>query len=92
MHAQAPPLLLLFSHVLHARVRFCLFFLVGWWLQVKKHVMDEHAKLNTTTKVDLYSEHGGRPWVTNVDHPNYVAGRKATKEVRPLCVCVCVCV
>jgi len=24
--------------------------------------------------------HGGRPWVTDVNHPNYVAGRLAVKE------------
>ncbi|EGD79924.1 CNDP dipeptidase 2 [Salpingoeca rosetta] len=49
--------------------------------KVEKHVLAEHAKLNSTTKVSLTSEHGGKPWVANFDHPNYVAGRKATKEV-----------
>lgn len=30
-------------------------------------------------KVSLF--HGGKPWSENPDHPNYIAGRKATKHV-----------
>jgi nonspecific dipeptidase len=25
--------------------------------------------------------HGGRPWTADPNHPNYLAGRKATKHV-----------
>lgn len=28
--------------------------------------------------------HGGKPWVSDVNHPNYVAGRKATKTGEPM--------
>jgi nonspecific dipeptidase len=49
--------------------------------QVTAHVNAEFAKLGSTNKISVTCGHGGKPWVSDVNHPNYLAGRKATQLV-----------
>ncbi|OAD52750.1 Cytosolic non-specific dipeptidase [Eufriesea mexicana] len=39
------------------------------------------ANRGSPNKFNVIMGHGGRTWTENPDHPNYVAGRKATKHV-----------
>lgn len=39
------------------------------------------AKRDSPNKVRAYMEHGGRPWVSDPNHENFVAGRLATEHV-----------
>ncbi len=48
---------------------------------VREYLAAEFAKLGTTNKLTVSMENPGRPWLSDVDHPNYVAGRKATQRV-----------
>jgi nonspecific dipeptidase len=41
----------------------------------------EFAKLGSTNKCTVSCGHGGRPWVADFNHPNFMAGREATKQV-----------
>ena len=45
------------------------------------YVNKKWAEYGSPNKLNAFMFHGGRCWVSNPDHPNYVAGRKATKMV-----------
>lgn len=40
-----------------------------------------HAKSGSPNTVNVTHVHGGKPWVSDFNHPHYLAGRKATKLV-----------
>jgi Cys-Gly metallodipeptidase DUG1 len=48
---------------------------------VEKYLEEEFAKLNTKNKLTISAEHGGKPWVENFQHWNYVAAANATEAV-----------
>lgn len=52
--------------------------------KVEKQVVDylnaEFAKLKSPNKMKAFMFHGGRPWVTDPNHENYVAARKAIQH------------
>ncbi|KAG9044366.1 hypothetical protein FS837_008254 [Tulasnella sp. UAMH 9824] len=41
----------------------------------------EFAKLNSKNKLEVENLHGGKPWVADPNHWNYVAAKKATEAV-----------
>ncbi|KIO25520.1 hypothetical protein M407DRAFT_75542 [Tulasnella calospora MUT 4182] len=41
----------------------------------------EFAKLNSKNKLEVENLHGGKPWVADPNHWNYVAAKKATETV-----------
>ncbi|XP_002730975.2 cytosolic non-specific dipeptidase-like, partial [Saccoglossus kowalevskii] len=53
--------------------------------EIEKHVTEYlkkvHAERETPTKINVSMGHGGKPWVSDFDHPHYLAGRKAMKTV-----------
>ena len=49
--------------------------------QVTEHVNAEFAKLGSTNNITVTCGHGGKPWVSDVNDANYLAGRKATQLV-----------
>ncbi|KAL7754515.1 hypothetical protein RI367_000500 [Sorochytrium milnesiophthora] len=49
--------------------------------KVTKYLNDEFAKLGTKNKLTVESLHGGKAWVADVNHWNFVAGAKATEQV-----------
>ncbi|KAH7871358.1 hypothetical protein F5879DRAFT_969645 [Lentinula edodes] len=48
---------------------------------VKAHVESEFAKLGSKNKFELEELHGGKPWVTDINHWNFQAARTATKAI-----------
>lgn len=48
---------------------------------VEQHLQSEFAKLGSSNKMAISLEHPGKPWLADVNHPNFVAGREATKQV-----------
>ena len=48
---------------------------------VKKYLEKQWAKRGSTNKCTVSMGHGGKCWVSDVNHPNYTAGRAATKMV-----------
>ncbi|XP_077968652.1 cytosolic non-specific dipeptidase-like [Styela clava] len=48
---------------------------------VKAHVNKVFAERGSSNKLSLTMGHGGKPWVSDPNHPHYVAGRKAVKKV-----------
>jgi nonspecific dipeptidase len=48
---------------------------------VENYVNQEFKKLNSPNKMKLAMDHGGRPWVADFNHPNFNAGKIATKHV-----------
>ncbi|XP_076758935.1 cytosolic non-specific dipeptidase 2 [Xylocopa sonorina] len=49
--------------------------------KVIKYVNKKWADRGSPNTMNITMLHGGRCWSENPDHPNYVAGRKATKHV-----------
>jgi cytosolic nonspecific dipeptidase len=49
--------------------------------KVKTFINAEFAKLGSPNKLNVYNEHGGKPFLSDVSSPNYVAGRNAIKAV-----------
>ncbi|XP_035672405.1 cytosolic non-specific dipeptidase-like [Branchiostoma floridae] len=53
--------------------------------QVEKCVVDYINKLHkdsgSPNQISVTMGHGGKPWVSDFNHPHYIAGRKATKTV-----------
>lgn len=49
--------------------------------KVKEHVEGVFAKLNSPNKLRVFNEHGGKPFLSDISHPNYVAGARAIKAV-----------
>lgn len=45
------------------------------------HVKKVFAARGSSNKLDIKMFHGGKPWVSDVNHPHYMAGRKAVKTV-----------
>jgi len=48
---------------------------------VVKYLQAEFAKLGSKNKLVVESLHGGRPWLTDVNHWNYEAAKRATKQI-----------
>ena len=48
---------------------------------VLKYLNKKWAERGSTNTMKASLFHGGRCWVSDPDHPNYVAGRRATKTV-----------
>jgi len=48
---------------------------------VIKYLEEEFAKLGTKNKLNVESLHGGKPWVANPDHWNYLAAARATEAI-----------
>jgi Cys-Gly metallodipeptidase DUG1 len=46
---------------------------------VVKYLQEEYAKLGSKNKMVVEPLHGGRPWLTDVNHWNYEAAKRATK-------------
>lgn len=49
--------------------------------KLRIHLEKEAAKLGTAHSVTLTSLHGGPPWLSDTDHPNYRAGAAAVLKV-----------
>ena len=45
------------------------------------YIQSEFAKLNSKNKIGIENLHGGKPWVADPEHWNYVAAIKATEHV-----------
>lgn len=54
---------------------FCILFII----KVKDHVQKKFAELGSPNKLNVYSGHGAKAWVSDFNHPHYMAGRKAMK-------------
>ncbi|XP_045176982.2 cytosolic non-specific dipeptidase-like isoform X2 [Mercenaria mercenaria] len=48
---------------------------------VKAHVEKVHKERGSPNEIKITMGHGGKPWVSDFNHPNYVAGRNAVKTV-----------
>ncbi|PFH51172.1 hypothetical protein AMATHDRAFT_3303 [Amanita thiersii Skay4041] len=48
---------------------------------VEKYLKEEFAKLNSKNNLNIEYLHGGKPWVADVNHWNFEAAKKATKEI-----------
>ncbi|XP_021416076.2 cytosolic non-specific dipeptidase isoform X1 [Oncorhynchus mykiss] len=49
--------------------------------QVTGHLEKKFAELESPNKLKVYTGHGAKPWVSDFNHPHYMAGRKAMKTV-----------
>ncbi|XP_072460195.1 cytosolic non-specific dipeptidase [Notamacropus eugenii] len=49
--------------------------------QVISYLNTKFAELKSPNKFKAYMGHGGKPWVSDFNHPHYLAGRKALKRV-----------
>ncbi|XP_001366150.1 cytosolic non-specific dipeptidase [Monodelphis domestica] len=49
--------------------------------QVVSYLNAKFAELKSPNKFKAYMGHGGKPWVSDFNHPHYMAGRKALKRV-----------
>ena len=47
--------------------------------QVKDHIQKVFGERNSPNKISVEMGHGGKPWVSDFNHPHYMAGRKAVK-------------
>jgi hypothetical protein len=45
------------------------------------YIESEFAKLNSKNKLTIESLHGGKPWVTDVNHWNFEAAKAATRVI-----------
>ena len=50
---------------------------------VEKYLKAEFAKLNSKNTLKIENLHGGKPWVTDPNHWNYEAAKKATLVLFP---------
>ncbi|CAG5115314.1 unnamed protein product [Candidula unifasciata] len=48
---------------------------------VKQHIENVYKQTGSPNRVKVDMGHGGKPWVSDINDPNYVAARKATKIV-----------
>ncbi|KAK7040719.1 hypothetical protein VNI00_009625 [Paramarasmius palmivorus] len=48
---------------------------------VESYISSEFAKLGSKNKCVLETDHGGKPWVTDINHWNYEAAKAATRAV-----------
>ncbi|XP_047382592.1 cytosolic non-specific dipeptidase isoform X2 [Sciurus carolinensis] len=49
--------------------------------QVTSYLTKKFAELHSPNKFKVYMCHGGKPWVSDFNHPHYMAGRRALKTV-----------
>ncbi|XP_066208444.1 cytosolic non-specific dipeptidase isoform X2 [Saccopteryx leptura] len=49
--------------------------------KVTRYLTKKFADLHSPNKFKVYMGHGGKPWVSDFNHPHYMAGRKALKTV-----------
>ncbi|XP_031759161.1 cytosolic non-specific dipeptidase isoform X1 [Xenopus tropicalis] len=49
--------------------------------QVEDYLTKKFKELGSPNKFQVTMGHGGKPWVSDFNHPHYVAGRKAMKTV-----------
>ena len=49
--------------------------------QVSSYLSKKFAELQSPNKFKVYMGHGGKPWVSDFNHPHYQAGRRALKTV-----------
>ncbi|XP_051019834.1 cytosolic non-specific dipeptidase [Acomys russatus] len=49
--------------------------------QVSSYLSKKFADLHSPNKFKVYMGHGGKPWVSDFNHPHYQAGRRALKTV-----------
>ncbi|XP_076991346.1 cytosolic non-specific dipeptidase isoform X3 [Tamandua tetradactyla] len=49
--------------------------------QVTSYLTKKFAELHSPNKFKVYLGHGGKPWVSDFNHPHYLAGRRALKTV-----------
>ena len=45
------------------------------------HIQREFAALGSPNKVKVTMSHGAKAWKSDINHPNYVAGRRAVHRV-----------
>ena len=48
--------------------------------QVKKYIEKIFKERGSPNELSIFMEHGGKPWVSDFNHPHYVAGRKAMQK------------
>lgn len=48
-------------------------------VQVTTYLTKKFAELHSPNKFKVYMGHGGKPWVSDFNHPHYMAGRRALK-------------
>ncbi|KAK7098494.1 cytosolic non-specific dipeptidase-like [Littorina saxatilis] len=48
---------------------------------VRAYIEKTHKERGSPNHIKLSMGHGGRPWVSDFNHPNYLAGRAAMKKV-----------
>ncbi|XP_062609502.1 cytosolic non-specific dipeptidase-like [Saccostrea cucullata] len=48
---------------------------------VNTHIQKKFSERNSPNKIKISMGHGGKPWVSDFNDPNYIAGRKAMKTV-----------
>ncbi|EFB24585.1 hypothetical protein PANDA_013727, partial [Ailuropoda melanoleuca] len=66
------------SEQAYARLRIhCVLFVT----QVTSYLTKQFADLRSPNKFKVYMGHGGKPWVSDFNHPHYMAGRRALKTV-----------
>ncbi|XP_038627175.1 cytosolic non-specific dipeptidase-like [Tachyglossus aculeatus] len=49
--------------------------------QVKDYLTKKFAELKSPNKFKVHTSHGGKAWVSDFNHPHYMAGRRAMKTV-----------
>ncbi|KAK2830465.1 hypothetical protein Q5P01_018396 [Channa striata] len=49
--------------------------------QVIDHLQKKFAELGSPNKLNVYMGHGARAWISDFNHPHYMAGRRAMKTV-----------
>uniref|UniRef100_K7F4Y3 Cytosolic non-specific dipeptidase n=2 Tax=Pelodiscus sinensis TaxID=13735 RepID=K7F4Y3_PELSI len=49
--------------------------------QVHDYLTKKFAELQSPNKFKVHLGHGGKPWVSDFNHPHYMAGRRAVKTV-----------
>lgn len=52
---------------------------VSFVTQVTSYLTKKFAALHSPNKFKVYMGHGGKPWVSDFNHPHYMAGRRALK-------------
>ena len=54
-------------------------------MQVVSHLEKKFSELDSPNKLKVYLGHGAKAWVSDFNHPHYMAGRKAMKTGRERC-------
>jgi len=48
---------------------------------VRSYLEELHSKRGSPNTLEVLNHHGGRPWMSSFNDPNYIAGRNAVKKV-----------